>query len=152
MLSEKMDSPYSKTMGWISCRFSFALLRASIPSIHWSNILRIPHNFRWEQGPVDLQLAEGHMHWDTFLVQIFNHMTIIFKLLSCFVFCFLLTYKYIAIILIALEKSYLPTVQKQSFMFRWNDLLHVGLGFVSSLEVVIKLFLITTNNYSNFHT
>ncbi len=33
MLSEKRDVSYEKTMNWICCRLSFALLRASIMSI-----------------------------------------------------------------------------------------------------------------------
>ena len=33
MLSEKRDVPYSKMIGWIRCRLSFGLLRASIMSV-----------------------------------------------------------------------------------------------------------------------
>ena len=33
MPSEKRDVPYSKMIGWIRCRLSFALLRASIMSV-----------------------------------------------------------------------------------------------------------------------
>ena len=33
MLSEKRDVPYSKMIGWIRCRMSFSLLRASVMSI-----------------------------------------------------------------------------------------------------------------------
>ena len=32
MLSEKRDVPYSTMIGWVRCRLSFALLRASIMS------------------------------------------------------------------------------------------------------------------------
>ena len=33
MLSEKRDVPYSKMIGWIRCRMSFSLVRASVLSI-----------------------------------------------------------------------------------------------------------------------
>ena len=33
MLSEKRDVPYSKMIGWIRCRMSFSLVRASVMSI-----------------------------------------------------------------------------------------------------------------------
>ena len=39
MLSEKRDVPYSKMMGWIRCRPSFALLRASIMSVRGPDLL-----------------------------------------------------------------------------------------------------------------
>ena len=61
MLSEKRDTPYGKTMNWIRCRLSFALLRASIMSIRGARSSRSHPALEAIQGPIDLQLAEGHI-------------------------------------------------------------------------------------------
>ena len=58
MISEKRDVPYSKTMGWLRCRLSFALLRCSIMCIRGS---RSSHLHPVMES-IDLQLAEGQFH------------------------------------------------------------------------------------------
>ena len=61
MLSEKRDVPYAKTLNWIRCRLSFALLRASIMSIRGARSSRHHPVLEAVQGPIDLQIAEGHI-------------------------------------------------------------------------------------------
>ena len=61
MLNEKRGTPYGKTMNWIRCRLSFALLRASIMSIRGARSSRSHPASEAIQGPIDLQLAEGHI-------------------------------------------------------------------------------------------
>ena len=61
MLSEKRDVPYAKTLNWIRCRLSFALLRASIMSIRGARSSRHHPVLKAVQGPIDLQIAEGHI-------------------------------------------------------------------------------------------
>ena len=61
MLSEKRDVSYGKTINWIRCRLSFALLRASILSIRGARSSRRHPASEGIQQPIDLQLAEGHM-------------------------------------------------------------------------------------------
>ena len=39
-IAEKKDAPYSQTIGWLRCRLSFALLRASILCIRGSRSLK----------------------------------------------------------------------------------------------------------------
>ena len=58
MLNEKRGTPYGKTMNWIRCRLSFALFRASIRGARSS---RSHPALEAIQGPIDLQLAEGHI-------------------------------------------------------------------------------------------
>ena len=58
MLSEKRGIPYSKAMGWLRCRMSFALLRCSIMCIRGARSSR--HHPATEY--IDLQLAEGQCH------------------------------------------------------------------------------------------
>ena len=58
MISEKRDVPYSKTIGWLRCRLSFALLRCSIMCIRGS---RSSHLHPVMES-IDLQLAEGQFH------------------------------------------------------------------------------------------
>ena len=55
MLSEKRDVPYAKTLNWIRCRLSFALLRASIMSIRGVRSSRHHPVLEAVQGPIDLQ-------------------------------------------------------------------------------------------------
>ena len=57
MLSEKRDVPYSKTIGWLHCRLSFALLCCSIMCIRGS---RSSHHHPAMES-MDLQLAEGQI-------------------------------------------------------------------------------------------
>ena len=59
MISEKRDIPYAKTVNWIRCQLSFALLRASIMSIRGA---RSSGHHLASESPIDLQLAEGHVH------------------------------------------------------------------------------------------
>ena len=58
MLSERRDVPYSKMMGWIRCRLSFALLRASIMSVRGA---RSSASKGALHEPIDLQAAEGQL-------------------------------------------------------------------------------------------
>ena len=51
MLSEKRDISYEKTMNWIRCRLSFALLRASIMSIRWGQ--DHPDVIQLQRAPLD---------------------------------------------------------------------------------------------------
>ena len=61
MLSEKRDVPYSKMFGWIRCRLSFALLRASIMSVRGArSSANRPANGTLHI-PVKLQSAEGQL-------------------------------------------------------------------------------------------
>ena len=62
MLSEKRDVSYGKTMNWIRCRLSFALLRASIMSIRGARSSRRHPATEGTLGPIDLQLAEGRIY------------------------------------------------------------------------------------------
>ena len=62
MLSEKRDISYEKTMNWIRCRLSFALLRASIMSIKGARSSRRHPAAEGTLGPIDLQLAEGRIY------------------------------------------------------------------------------------------
>ena len=61
MLSEKRDVLYAKTLNWIRCRLSFALLRASIMSIRGARSSRHHPVLEAVQGPIDLQITEGHI-------------------------------------------------------------------------------------------
>ena len=56
MLSEKRDVPYYKMIGWIRCRMSFSLVRASVMSIRGA---RSSANKGALHEPIDLQAAEG---------------------------------------------------------------------------------------------
>ena len=61
MLSEKRDVPYSKMIGWIRCRLSFALLRASIMSVRGArSSANRPVNGALHV-PVKLQSAKGQL-------------------------------------------------------------------------------------------
>ena len=62
LLSEKRGTSYSKTMDWVRCRLNFALLRASIMSIRGARSSRFHPALEGIQEPIDLQLAEGHVH------------------------------------------------------------------------------------------
>ena len=58
MLSEKRGIQYSKTIGWLRCRMSFALLRCSTMCIRGASSSQ--HHPATEA--IDLQLAEGQLH------------------------------------------------------------------------------------------
>ena len=62
MLSEKRDVSYGKTMNWIRCHLSFALLRASIMSIRGARSSRRHPATEGTLGHIDLQLAEGRIY------------------------------------------------------------------------------------------
>ena len=62
MLSEKRDISYEKTMNWIHCCLSFALLRASIMSTRGARSSRRHPATEGTLGSIDLQLAEGHIY------------------------------------------------------------------------------------------
>ena len=59
MLSEKRDVPYSKMIGWVRCRLSFAVLRASIMSIRGTRSPRHRPANTAILEPVEVQVAEG---------------------------------------------------------------------------------------------
>ena len=63
MLSEKRDVPYSTMIGWVRCRLSFALLRASIMSIRGARSSRHRPAEEVLLEPVEVQAAEGHL-WE----------------------------------------------------------------------------------------
>ena len=58
MLSEKRDVPYSKMIGWIRCRMSFSLLRASVMSIRGT---RSSATRGALHEPIELQATEGQL-------------------------------------------------------------------------------------------
>ena len=62
MISEKRDTEYSRTVNWIRCKLSFALLRASIMTIRGTRSSRHHAALETTQGPIDLQLSEGQIH------------------------------------------------------------------------------------------
>ena len=53
LIATKRDEPYSTTMGWIRCRLSFSLLRASIMCIRGARSSR-GHAAREYDVPMDL--------------------------------------------------------------------------------------------------
>ena len=57
--ASKRDQPYCKTMGWLMCSLSFALLRSSILCIRGSR--SSPHHYTHELPPVDLASAEAQI-------------------------------------------------------------------------------------------
>ena len=59
MLSEKRDVPYSKMIGWIRCRMSFSLVRASVMSIRGARSSATKGALH---EPIELQAAEGDLH------------------------------------------------------------------------------------------
>ena len=59
LLPSKRDQPYCKTMGWLRCSLSFALLRSSILCIRGSR--SSPHHYTHELPPVDLASAEAQI-------------------------------------------------------------------------------------------
>ena len=61
MLSEKWDLPYSKTLAWMRCKLSFALLRSSIQCIRGARSA----NGRASRGatpPADLAVSEAELN------------------------------------------------------------------------------------------
>ena len=85
MLSEKRGIQYSKTIGWLRCRMSFALLRCSIMCIRGARSSQ--HHPATEA--IDLQLAEGQLHWETnvniyllLIIIIYNRIHIITIIIS----------------------------------------------------------------------
>ena len=57
-INKKRDVPYSTMIGWVRCRLSFALLRASIMSIRGA---RSSRHRPVLLEPVEVQVAEGHI-------------------------------------------------------------------------------------------
>ena len=57
-IAEKKDAPYSQTIGWLRCRLSFALLRASILCIRGSRSLKQADPRSCQP---DLAVAEGRV-------------------------------------------------------------------------------------------
>ena len=60
LIAEKRDEPYSTTMGWIRCRLSFSLLRASIMCFRVARSL-IGQASRQPDAPINLASREGHV-------------------------------------------------------------------------------------------
>ena len=58
MISEKKETPYSKTISWIRCRLSFSLLRSTIMAIRGT---RSSATRGALCEPIVLQFAEGHL-------------------------------------------------------------------------------------------
>ena len=60
LISTKRNEPYSTTMGWIQCRLSFSLLRASIMCLRgaWSSV---GHLSRQLEAPINLISSEGRV-------------------------------------------------------------------------------------------
>ena len=71
VISEKRNVEYAVTIYWICCILSFALLRAYIMSIKGARSSRHYPTVQTIQGPIDLQLAEGQIHW-TFAIWLIN--------------------------------------------------------------------------------
>ena len=59
-LSDKRDENYSHTLGWLRCRLSFALLRASIMCIRGAHSSM---NRLILDSLIDLQVADSRMCW-----------------------------------------------------------------------------------------
>lgn len=59
MLAEKQRTPYSKTIQWIRCKLSFALLRTAILCIRGCRSTYKPR--AQQQDSITLQLVEGHI-------------------------------------------------------------------------------------------
>ena len=59
MLSEKRRMPYSKTVEWVRCKLSFALLRMSILCVRGSRSTYYPTNIATHA--IDVQVAEGRI-------------------------------------------------------------------------------------------
>jgi hypothetical protein len=57
MLAEKQGMQYSKTIQWIRCKLSFALLRTAIPCIRGCRSTYKPHH----QDAIALQIVEGNI-------------------------------------------------------------------------------------------
>ena len=57
-IAEKKEAPYSQTIGWLRCRLSFALLRASILCIRGSRSLKQADQRSCQP---DLAVAEGRI-------------------------------------------------------------------------------------------
>ena len=57
-LVEKWDQPYSKTMNWLQCTMSFALLRSAIQCVRCARSTP-GHAVNISFSPVDLVIAEG---------------------------------------------------------------------------------------------
>ena len=55
------DVPHSKMIGWVRCRLSFAVLRASIMSIRGARSSRHRPANTVLLEPVEVQVAEGHI-------------------------------------------------------------------------------------------
>lgn len=60
LIAAKRDEPYSKTMGWIRCRLSFSLLRASIMCLRGARS-SIGHASRQPEAPINLVSSEGRV-------------------------------------------------------------------------------------------
>ena len=60
LIAEKRDEPYSTTMGWIRCRISFSLLRASIMCFRGARS-SLGRASRQPDAPINLVTSEGHV-------------------------------------------------------------------------------------------
>ena len=60
LIAERRDEPYGTTMGWIRCRISFSLLRASIMCLRGARS-SISQASRQPEAPINLVSSEGHV-------------------------------------------------------------------------------------------
>ena len=60
LISTKRDETYSTTMGWIQCRLSFSLLRASIMCLRGTRS-SVGHLSRLLEAPINLISSEGRV-------------------------------------------------------------------------------------------
>ena len=60
LIAEKRDEPYGTTMGWIRCRISFSLLRASIMCFRGARS-SLGRASRLPDAPINLVSSEGHV-------------------------------------------------------------------------------------------
>ena len=90
LFSEKKKVSYSKTMGWIRCHLSFALLRASIMSIKGARSSASHRALEGLQEPFDLTCTE--MITIVLLTLFFMFVFLMTRLVLCitclFFFCF----------------------------------------------------------------
>ena len=57
-IAEKRKLPYSKVMGWLRCRISFALIRSAIRAIRGSRFDRV-----YDTSDIPLASSEGKVHY-----------------------------------------------------------------------------------------
>ena len=78
LLARKRDQPYSLVIAWLRCHLSFSLLKSVITCLRGarSSSGHVAHN-----GPVDLVVSEGQVHFENFELNCHFH-TVFFQILS----------------------------------------------------------------------